>query len=340
MKRLAIISSLILICLTATAFGQTVCEFNIVGTWKATSPNGVSSVIYRFEPNGMVTMLSPTDSSQDSKSKETPRKIEMASLASLSGSSQGSKLKEIARGTYTLDDAKSPKSISFTITREGEGEAKGATTMKIVRYDDRSFTSEIGSSDSLQWVRMDSNQYFLVLAGRSGVFYDSSGPTFPILIKTDGRETQVDAVGIYFVGGKPLFGAVPAELRDEFMKESRNASDVMLRLEISAPQYERGLKVLRTWDRRAREGALLYPEISMDNILLVKQVTETLNQCGATIKLYNLDWGIYDHISENNPPSLAPFFYFKELRRLNESLHVADVRFQESMHPAEGSARQ
>ena len=54
----------------------------------------------------------------------------------------------------------------------------------------------------------------------------------------------------------------------------------------------------------------------MDNILLVKQVTETLNQCGATVKLYTLDWGIYDYISENNPPSLAPFLYFKELKRL------------------------
>jgi hypothetical protein len=337
MKRLAIISSLILICLTATTFGQTVCEFNIVGTWKATSPNGVSSVIYRFEPNGVVTMLTSPDSSQGSKSKETVRKIVMASMASLP---EGSKSKEIARGAYTLDDAKSPKSISFTITREGEGEAKGATSMKIVRYDDRSFTSETDGSGSLQWVRMDSNQYFLALAGRSGVFYDRSGPTFPILIKTDGRESQVDAVGIYFVDGKPVFGSVPSESYGEFMKESGNASDVMLRLEIAAPQYERGLKVLRTWDRRAREGNLLYPDIFMDNILLVKQVTETLNQCGATIKMYNLDWGIYDHISENNPPSIATFLYFKELKRLNESLHIPDVRFQESIHPTGAAVRQ
>ena len=78
----------------------------------------------------------------------------------------------------------------------------------------------------------------------------------------------------------------------------------------------------------------------MDNILLVKQVTETLNQCGATVKLYTLDWGIYDYISENNPPSLAPFLYFKELKRLNESLHIPDVRFQESMHRVAGQARQ
>jgi hypothetical protein len=317
MKRLIFISSLILICLTAMAFGQNVCEFNIVGMWKASTINDVSSVIYRFEPDGAVTMLSLPGSSPDSKSKE------------------------IARGTYKLDNPKAPKSISFTITREGEGSAQGAPSMKIVKYDDTSFTSENGDSSSvLQWVRMDPNQYFLVLAGRSGVFYDRSGPTFPILIKSDGRETQIDAVGIYFVGGKPYFGSIPAEYRDEFMKDSLGDSDVMLRLAVSGPQYERGLKVLRTWDRRAREGALLYPDVFMDNVLLVKQVTETLNQCGATVKLYTLDWGVYDYISENNPPSRAPFLYFKELKRLNESLHIPDVRFQESTHRVAGEARQ
>jgi hypothetical protein len=316
MKRLAIISSLILICLTATAFGQNVCQFNIVGTWKASTTNDVRSVIYRFEPDGAVTMIS------------------------VPSSGPGSKSKEIARGTYKLDNPKAPTSISFTITREGEGSAHGAPSMKIVKYDDTSFTSENGDPSSLlQWVRMDTNQYFLVLAGRTGVSYDRSGPTFPILIKSDGRETQIDAVGIYFIGGKPYFGAVPAEYRDEFMKDSLGASDVMLRLAISGPQYERGLKALRTWDRRAREGALLYPDIFMDNILLVKQVTETLNQCGATVKLYTLDWGTYDYISENNPPSLAPFLYFKELKRLNASLHIPDVRFQESIHQAVGPAR-
>lgn len=316
MKRLVIISSLILICLTDPAFGQTVCEFNVVGTWKATSINGVSSVIYRFEPDGAVTMTS------------------------LPNSGQGSESKEIARGTYKLDNAKSPKSISFKINREWVESSDGTTLVKIIKYDDASFTTGSNDYDTLEWEKMDSNRYFLVLAGRNGVFYDRSGPTFPILIKTDGRETQIDAVGIYSVGDKPYFGPIPAELRDEFMKESRNASDVMLRLEIAAPQYERGLKALRTWDRRAKEGALLYPNVFMDNILLVKQVTETLNKCGTTVKLYRLDSGGYDYISNNNRPSLTPFFYFKELKRLNESLHIPDVRFQEIMHPAARQARQ
>jgi hypothetical protein len=317
MKRLVLITSLMLICMTATASVQNVCEFNIVGTWKATSINGVSSVIYRFEPDGAVTMTS------------------------LPNSGEGSEPKEIARGTYKLDNAKSPKSISFKTNLEEVGSSPDGTILvKIIKYGDASFTTASNDHDTLEWERMDSTRYFLVLAGRNGIFYDRSGPTFPILIKTDGRETQIDAVGIYSVGDKPYFGPIPAELRDEFMKESRNASDVVLRLEIAAAQYERGLKALRTWDRRAKEGALLYPNVFMDNILLVKQVTETLNQCGTTVKLYRLDSGPYDYITNDNRPSLTTFFYFKELKRLNESLHIPDVRFQEIMHPTGKQARQ
>ena len=173
----------------------------------------------------------------------------------------------------------------------------------------------------------DSSRRFMVLAGRSGTFYDLSGPTFPMLITVTGAHAQVEAVGIYVQGGRPAFGPVPRTAYGEFMKEPRRVSDVMLRLEITGAQFERSLKILRTWERRAREGALLYPDIAMDNILLVKQMTESLNQCGEHVKLYVLDWGLEDDISEGNSPSNIPFKYFKELRRLNESLHVPDDRF-------------
>jgi len=184
------------------------------------------------------------------------------------------------------------------------------------------------------------HRHFLVLAGRSGTFYDKGGPAFPMLIKLDGERTQVDAVGIYSIQGKRMFGPVPEETYQEFMKEPRAASDVMLRLEITSAQYERGLKILRTWDRRAKEGALLYPDVSMDNILLVKQVTESLNQCGEKIKLYNLDWGIEDKISDGASPPRIPFLFFKEMRRLNESLHVRDEKFQEYKGAAARPAKQ
>ena len=315
MKRSAIFLSLIAICLTVagTAFGQKGCEFKIAGTWKADIPEDaktwgaiIKPLQYRFAPEGTVTVLSSTRYGQ------------------------GSELREIGRATYTLDDLKAPKRISFT-TPEGVGAiAQGTTLLEITGYDDQSFTFVRPGYGPTRLVRIDAFNYYLVLAGRSGTFHDGSGPTFPMVIKMDGGRAQIDAVGIYSAGGKWVFGSIPAETYNEFMEEPRKDSDVMLRLKITEAQYERSLKIIRTWERRAREGTLLYPDIELSNILLVKQVTEGLNQCGEKIKLYNLDWGVNDHISEitaKNPASRAPFMYFKELRRLNEPLHVRDEQF-------------
>jgi hypothetical protein len=170
-------------------------------------------------------------------------------------------------------------------------------------------------------------RYFVALAGRSGVFYDQGGPAFSMVITVTGVHADIEAVGIYADNGRPVFGPVPAAAYREFMKESRRSSDVLLRIEIGAEQYERTAAILRTWERRAREGALLYPEIAMNNILLAKQVTEGLNHCAEHITLYALDWGVEDAISEDNPRSNIPFKYFQELRRLNETRHVPDNRF-------------
>ena len=155
-----------------------------------------------------------------------------------------------------------------------------------------------------------------------------------MLIKSDGRKTEVEAaVGIYAENGNHAFGTVPAATYNEFMKEPKSASDIMLRLEVTAAQYARVMKVLRTWERRVSEDALLYLELPMNNILLVKEAVESLNKCGENIQLYHLDWSITDDISENNKPSRVPFLYFKELKRLNESRHISDKKFNEPWHP-------
>ena len=308
MKRVAITSALILIGLLAppAALGQKGCEFNIVGTWKAEKSDGSNTVLYRFTPD--------------------------AKVAVLSGSGQSSELREAASAGYVLDNPKSPKLILIKADKEVGGFAQGTTSMDVTGYDDTSLTLARPGSAPTRWVRVDAFKYFLVLAGRIGTFYDGSGPTFPMLIKTDGRQTQIDAVGTYDVRGYWAFGAIPPETYKEFLKEPRKDSEVMLRLEITAAQYERGLKIVKTWERRARNNELLYPDLTMDNILLAKQVTESLNQCGETFKLYKLDWSLEDRISsssprDDNPISRIPFLYFKELKRLNQSLHVPDDKF-------------
>ena len=176
-------------------------------------------------------------------------------------------------------------------------------------------------------VRPDPQQYYMILAGQTDVFYDHSGPTFVMLQRTAADETDVGAFGIYAGERKqPVFGPVPTNVYERFVSESRKPADVLLRLSISKPQYDRTLAVLQSWERRVRENALLYPDIAMDNILLVKQATEELNRCGETIAGYELDWGLQDDISEHNVASRIPYEYFRELARLNAARHVADAK--------------
>jgi hypothetical protein len=171
--------------------------------------------------------------------------------------------------------------------------------------------------------RSDPQQYYMILAAQTDVFYDRSGPTFVMLQRTAADETDVGAFGIYAGERKqPVFGPVPASIYERFVSESRTPADVLLRLSISKPQYDRALAVMQSWERRVRENALLYPDIALDNILLVKQATEELNRCRDTIVGYELDWGLQDDISEHNVASRIPYEYFRELARLNAARHI------------------
>ncbi|PZN31685.1 MAG: hypothetical protein DIU71_09345 [Proteobacteria bacterium] len=189
--------------------------------------------------------------------------------------------------------------------------------------------------EEARWSAPDSEQHFMVLAGREGEFYDRSGPAFVMLLKVTAEEYAVGAVGIYANEDRyATFGAVPSAQYEPFLHDSEAASEVRLRLRINGPQYERVLRILETWDRRAREAMLLYPDIALDNILLVKQATEELNRCAETIATYPLDWGLDDTISENNIASRVPYEYFKELRRLNPERHVTDAEMPAALMAA------
>jgi hypothetical protein len=114
-----------------------------------------------------------------------------------------------------------------------------------------------------------------------------------------------------------------------------------LRLEINSRQYERALKIIKEWERRDREGALLYTTARetldnatyLNNILVVKAVTETLNQCSEDVNLYPLNYIQKDDwISDKYSSALVPFYYFQELRQRNEARHIPDKKFQELVH--------
>jgi len=91
---------------------------------------------------------------------------------------------------------------------------------------------------------------------------------------------------------------------------------------------------VQEWQRRARESALLYrppdANVLLNNIVLLRAVTETLNVCQNTFDLYKLDYDYpRDWITNTYGPEFVPFYFFKELKRMNEARHIEYTKFQQ-----------
>ena len=314
MKFKAIISLLAILLLGSTAvFAQEKksCSFDVVGTWKAQlSPT--QAVLYQFDAKGGVTVLSVSGT-------KAPRRTATASYE-------------------VINEPDSPRLISFKASGQNRIFGSIKKTMKVVSYDDSSITCEIPGMGTTRWTRVDPDRYFIVLAARKGEFYDSSGSAFPMVIKLAGGVPTIDAFGVYLAKDGRALGAVPADVYKKYLREARNDSETTLRLEIHSRQYERALKIIKEWERRDREGALLYTTgretldnaTYLNNILVVKSVTETLNQCSDDVDLYTLNYIQKDDwISDKFGSAFVPFYYFKELRRRNDERHIDDKKFQE-----------
>ena len=324
MKLTAKISLLAIVLLSSTAAvlaQEKSCSFDLVGTWKAQlSPT--EAILYRFDSTGAVTVLSVPDQGEP---------------------------QQIATAKYEVNkELGKPESVSFTAS--GKNRIFGAVkkTMKLVSYDDTSITCAIPGMGTTRWTRVDADRYFLVLAARQKEFYDFSGSAFPMVIKLAGGVPTIDAFGIYPENKQRAFGTIPPALYKEYLREARNDSETTLRLEINSRQYERVLKVIKEWERRHREGALLYTTAAetvddatyLNNILIVKAATETLNQCSDDINLYPLNYVHRDDwISDKYGSPLVPFYYFKELRLRNEARHIPDQKFQELVQLANVASR-
>lgn len=325
MKLTAIISLLALLLVgsttTALAQEQKKCPFNIIGTWKVqVSPT--EARLYVFEAEGIIKVLKVSNGAQH----------------------------EIATGKYELveDAVEQTREVAFTSTGKSRIFGRAKSSMKVVNYDDSSITCEIpGVAGTTRWTREDPNRYFIVFVARNGEFYDKSGSAFPLLVKASGNTSKIDAIGIYSEGGQAVFGTVPASTYKDYLREARGDSEVILRLEINPGQYERSLKIVKEWQRRVSEHALLYdkdsahtPPIPLNNLLIVKTIAETLNLCQNDFDLYKLDYAYpTDWITNEYGPEFVPFFFFKELKKRNEARHIEYKKFQELVHVANLASR-
>lgn len=316
MRLTAKISLLAIVLLSSTAAlaQEKSCSFDLVGTWKAqVSPS--EAILYRFDSKGSVTVLSVPD-------KGEPQ--------------------QVATAKYEVNnELGKPESVSFTATGKNRIFGAPSKTMKLVSYDDTSITCAIPGIGTTRWTRVDADRYFIVLAARKGEFYDKTGSAFPMLIKLAGGVTTIDAFGIYPGKDGRTLGTVPENVYKNYLREARNESETTLRLEINSRQYERALTVIKEWERRDREGALLYTTAAetlddatwLNNIVVVKRVTETLNQCSDVFDMYPLNYIVKDDwITTQYSSAYVPFYYFKELRQRNEARHIDDKKFQELVH--------
>jgi len=295
------------------------CPCDIVGTWKAQLSKDEAR-LYEFDGAGTVKVLKSTGNAK-------PTEIATAKYEFV---------EEALPMEPAATEQKPPdKTISFTATGKNRIFGKTDASMKIVSYDDSSLTCEIpGVAGTVRWTRVDSDRYFLILVARQDEFYDHSGSAFPMVVKLAEGVPTIAAAGTYSNHGKAAFGTVPLEIYKDYLREARGDAEVILRLEINSRQYDRALKIVQEWQRRSREGALLYryPDglFSLNNVLLVKNVTETLNLCQNDVDLYKLDYTYpKDWISDQYGPEFIPFFLFKELRRRNEARHIEYKKFQE-----------
>jgi len=295
------------------------CPCDIQGTWKA-QISKTDARLYEFNAEGVVKVL---EVSNDAK----PREIATAKYEFV--------VEPLPmEPTATPQKASQEKEISFTATGTNRIFGRTDATMKIVSWDDSSLTCEIpGVAGTVRWTRVDPDRYFIILVARQNEFYDTSGSAFPIVVKLAGGVPKIDAAGTYSDHGQAAFGTVPPDTYKAYLRDARGDSEVILRLEINSRQYERAAKVVQEWQRRAREGALLYrspdSNVSLNNVLLVKAVTETLNLCQNDFDLYKLDYSYPgDWITDQYSPEFIPFFFFKELKRRNEARHIEYSKFQ------------
>ena len=295
------------------------CPCDIVGTWKV-QLSKTEARLYEFDGEGTVKVLKVTG---DAKPTEVATaKYEL--------------VEEPLPMESTAPAQKAPdKTVSFTATGKNRIFGRTNATMKIVSYDDSSLTCEIpGVKEPVRWTRVDPDRYFLILVARQNEFYDHSGSAFPLVVKLAAGVPTINAAGTYSRNGKAAFGTVPVEIYKDYLREAHGDGEVILRVEINSRQYARALNIVQEWQRRAREGALLYrsPDAleSLNNLLLVRNVAETLNLCQNDLDLYKLDYTYpTDWITDHYSPEFVPFFFFKELRRRNEARHIDYQKFQQ-----------
>lgn len=294
-----------LLATAGMAFGQAGCDFNIAGDWESTAPGQAAPTLYHFTPDGMVTVFS------------TP--------------AQGGEPRKLGRAAYRVVNAQASRTLEFKPVRGAGAFPWGHAKLEITRMDQAGFTT-MNAGSSTTWTKKDSNRYYVVLAAHRGTPPHKGGPAFAMLIKAGDAKPEIETFGLFYRDGERINGPIPDELYRKFTAEPLPADDAMLRLQVSSQAFERAMGIMHNWQQRAREGTLLFPSYSYLNVVVpIRDIAESLDQCGEELHLYKLTWMLDDEIGANVPQWELAFEYVKKLRQLNEQSHISSAKFQENI---------
>jgi hypothetical protein len=286
-----------------TGFGQAACNFNIAGDWESTAPNHSGTNLYRFTPEGIVTVFSSAGKGEESQ--------------------------ELGRAKYQLIDTQNSRTLEFKPARGTF--PWDAAKMEITHVDQASFIT-VSAGSSTTWVKKDSSQYYVVLAAHRGTPPHQGGPAFAVLIKASEGKAAAETFGLFYRNGERINGPIPEDLYRRFLADTLPADDAVLRLRISSQAFEGAMKTMRTWQERAEKGTLLFPAYSYLNIVVpLRDIAETLSQCGTDFHQYKLTWMVDDELGANVPQWELAFAYVKKLRELNAGSHITSAKFQENI---------
>ncbi|MBZ5505853.1 MAG: hypothetical protein LAO78_10230 [Acidobacteriia bacterium] len=293
-----------LLALTGMTFAQAGCDFKLTGDWKLTATGQSGAIFYRFTPDDLVTAYSTAAKG------ELPQKLGAA--------------------RYRLKETSASRTLEFHPLR-GANFPLGHARMEITHVDREGFTTVNGGL-SASWTKKDPSRYYVLFAAHRGEPPHRGGPAFAMLIKTGADKPGVESFGLFYHDNERINGPVPAELSRRFMSDTLPGDDAVLRLEISSQAFEEAMKVMHTWQDRAREGTLLFPAYSYLNVVVpLKEIAESLEQCGEPFHPYKLTWMLDDELGANVPQWELAFAYIKRLRQLNEQSHLGGAKFQENI---------
>lgn len=334
MKRAIFLLSLIFIygAVSRVAFSQSdakpkagpdarkACAFSIVGLWRSDSMTAGNPIVFDFSPEGWVTLLGHS-------ADALPREFEV-----------------ITAVNYKLDNPAGPERIEFTATRGNDVFLRGTTSMQIALYSNDSFTTvNPESGQQAEWVKVQTHRYFLTFAARSGM-PQQGGPVFAMWTTLDGRQPNVEVLGIQISRdpeGKalPVFGPIPDEVynqiteeSDEDKKKSRKGETALMRLELTASEFERTHKVFAIWDNEVKSRSLPQNDPYLNVMEFMRRAVEPLNQCGEKLKLDKVT-RTAERLVTKDDLRLRPLEFIRAMRKKNEDLHVSDRFFPWGWRP-------